>query len=256
MTVVSRYTGGFVELAPCHVEELRTQLRGELVLPGDAHYDKARTVWNAAIDKRPAMIARCADASDVVEAVKFARRQDILVSVRCGGHNIAGKAVAENGLMIDLTPMCDVRVDPENKTAVVGGGAALGDRLRQWNATHSEQTSRARRLIDLADTAKSTLDQADDRLKRTIIDLLDIRVRITGTIPCRTCDGRGLVPASRATQGQGLGRTGQICPTCHRFRRLPKLEIAGAIPDTPSLDNSLKHNNVLPFTLNPAVNRR
>ena len=130
------------------------------------------------------------------------------------------------------------------------------DRLRQWNATHSEQTSRARRLIHLADTAKSTLDQADDRLKRTIIDLLDIRVRITGTIPCRTCDGRGLVPASRATQGQGLGRTGQICPTCHRFRRLPKLEIAGAIPDTPSLDNSLKHNNVLPFTLNPAVNRR
>jgi hypothetical protein len=141
MTVVSRYTGGFVELAPCHVEELRTQLRGELVLPGDAHYDKARTVWNAAIDKRPAMIARCADASDVVEAVKFARRQDILVSVRCGGHNIAGKAVAETGLMIDLTPMCDVRVDPENQTAVVGGGAALGDLDRATQAFGLATTS-------------------------------------------------------------------------------------------------------------------
>ncbi len=141
MTVVSRYIGGVVELAPGHVEELRTQLRGELVLPGDAHYDKARTVWNAAIDKRPAMIARCADASDVVEAVKFARRQDILVSVRCGGHNIAGKAVAENGLMIDLTPMCDVRVDPENKTAVVGGGAALGDLDRATQAFGLATTS-------------------------------------------------------------------------------------------------------------------
>ena len=141
MTVVSRYIGGVVELAPGHVEELRTQLRGELVLPGDAHYDKARTVWNAAIDKRPAMIARCADASDVVEAVKFARRQDILVSVRCGGHNIAGKAVAENGLMIDLTPMCDVRVDPENQTAVVGGGAALGDLDRATQAFGLATTS-------------------------------------------------------------------------------------------------------------------
>ena len=141
MTVVSRYIGGVVELAPGHVEELRTQLRGELVLPGDSHYDKARTVWNAAIDKRPAMIARCADASDVVEAVKFARRQETLVSVRCGGHNIAGKAVAENGLMIDLTPMCDVRVDPENKTAVVGGGAALGDLDRATQAFGLATTS-------------------------------------------------------------------------------------------------------------------
>jgi FAD/FMN-containing dehydrogenase len=134
MTIVSQYTDGVIELAPVHVEELRAQLRGGLVLPGDAGYDKARTVWNAAVDKRPAMIARCADASDVVEAVKFARRHDILTSVRCGGHNIAGKAVADNGLMIDLTPICDVRVDPENKIAVVGGGAALGDLDRATQA--------------------------------------------------------------------------------------------------------------------------
>ena len=127
MTMVSRYTCGTADLAPGHVEELRRRLRGEILLPGDATYDKARTVWNAAIDKRPALIARCADASDVVEAVKFARKWEILTAVRCGGHNIAGKAIAENGLMIDLTPICDVRVDPENKTAVVGGGAALGD---------------------------------------------------------------------------------------------------------------------------------
>jgi hypothetical protein len=133
MTVIARYTGGTGKLASVLVEKFRTQLQGELVLPGDAKYNKARTVWNAAIDKYPAMIARCANASDVVESVKFARRQDILISVRCGGHNVAGKAVAENGLMIDLTPMCHVRVDPENKTAVIGGGATLGalDRATQ-----------------------------------------------------------------------------------------------------------------------------
>ena len=141
MTVVSRYTGGVVEMAPGHIEELRTRLRGEIVLPGDTGYDKARTVWNATIDKRPALIARCADVSDVVETVKFARRRDILVSVRCGGHNIAGKAIAENGLMIDLTPICDVRVDPENKTAVVGGGAALGDLDRATQAFGLATTS-------------------------------------------------------------------------------------------------------------------
>ncbi len=134
MREISRYSGGVIELTPGHIDELRAMLRGELVLPGDTGYDEARTVWNATIDKRPALIARCADASDVVETVKFARRRDFLVSVRCGGHSIAGKAVAENGLMIDLTPICDVRVDPEKKTAIVGGGAALGDLDRATQA--------------------------------------------------------------------------------------------------------------------------
>jgi FAD/FMN-containing dehydrogenase len=102
-------------------------------VPDDPGYDRARTVWNAAIDRRPTIIARCANEEDVVEAVRFARQHEILISVRCGGHNIAGKAVVENGLMIDLTPICEVQVDPENKTAVVGGGAALGalDRATQ-----------------------------------------------------------------------------------------------------------------------------
>jgi FAD/FMN-containing dehydrogenase len=129
MTAITRYTGGISKLAPVLVEKFRTQLRGELILPGNTNYDQARTVWNAAIDKRPAMIARCADASDVIESVKFARRHNILISVRCGGHNIAGKAVAENGLMIDLTPMCDVRVgfraDAGISTGRVIGSVAL-----------------------------------------------------------------------------------------------------------------------------------
>jgi FAD/FMN-containing dehydrogenase len=127
MATISRYTGGVIELTSDRVKDLRARLQGEVLLPDDSDYDTARTVWNAAVDKRPALIARCTDATDVAEAVKFARRHDILVSVRCGGHNIAGKAIAENGLMIDLTPICEVQVEPENKTAVVGGGAALGD---------------------------------------------------------------------------------------------------------------------------------
>jgi hypothetical protein len=111
MATISRYTGGVVELTSDRLEDLRARLQGEVLLPDDADYDTARTVWNAAVDKRPALIARCVDATDVAEAVKFARRHDILVSVRCGGHNIAGKAVAENGLMIDLTPICECKLN-------------------------------------------------------------------------------------------------------------------------------------------------
>ncbi len=145
MATISRYTGGVVELTSDRLEDLRARLQGEVLLPDDADYDTARTVWNAAVDKRPALIARGVDATDVAEAVKFARRHDILVSVRCGGHNIAGKAIAENGLMIDLTPICGVQVEPENKTAVVGGGAALGDLDR---ATQAYSTPCAQAGID------------------------------------------------------------------------------------------------------------
>lgn len=127
MTVVNRYTGGTTELTADQIENFGTCLQGEVLLPDDSGYDRARTVWNAAVDKRPALIVRCNDADDVTAAVRFARQHEILTSIRCGGHNIAGKAVVENGLMIDLTPICSVLVDPVNKTATVGGGAALGD---------------------------------------------------------------------------------------------------------------------------------
>ena len=133
MPAITRYTGGTTDLSAVHIEELGARLGGEVLLPGGPGYDRARTVWNAAIDKRPALIVQCANAADVSEAVRFAREHEILISVRCGGHNIAGKAVVENGLMIDLTPICDVHVDLVNKTASVGGGTALGalDRATQ-----------------------------------------------------------------------------------------------------------------------------
>ncbi|MEU8223470.1 FAD-binding oxidoreductase [Kribbella sp. NPDC048915] len=94
---------------------------------GDAGYDEARTVWNAMIDRRPAVVARCATTEDVVAAVRFGRTQGLEIAVRCGGHNIAGLAVPEDGLMIDLTPMNAVRVDPATRRAWVEGGAMLGE---------------------------------------------------------------------------------------------------------------------------------
>src|ERR687894_2966315 len=109
------------------VEKLRTRFRGLLLRPGEAGYDEARRVWNGAIDRRPALVARCADADDVVEAVRFARGRDLPVSVRGGGHAVAGHAVVEDGLMIDLSLINEVAVDPVAHTATAGGGTLLGD---------------------------------------------------------------------------------------------------------------------------------
>ncbi|WP_338729595.1 FAD-binding oxidoreductase [Haladaptatus sp. DJG-WS-42] len=109
------------------IEALEVGFRGELIQPGDPTYDEAREIWNAAIDKRPGLIARCAGVADVIAAVNFAREQDILVAVKGAGHNIAGNALCDDGLVIDLSGMNAVRIDPEAKTARVEPGATLGD---------------------------------------------------------------------------------------------------------------------------------
>ena len=104
------------------VQDFSATLRGELLQPESAGYEAARMVWNSMVDKRPALIARCVGQSDVMASVAFAREQGLEVSVRGGGHNVSGKAVAENGLMIDLSPMKSVRVDPVAKTARAEAG--------------------------------------------------------------------------------------------------------------------------------------
>jgi FAD/FMN-containing dehydrogenase len=108
------------------VRVLADRLDGQLLLPADDGYDEARTVWNAMIDRRPRLIVRCASVTDVVSAVRFGRAHDLTIGVRCGGHGIAGPAVPEDGLMIDLTPLSAVRVDPVRRRALVQGGALLG----------------------------------------------------------------------------------------------------------------------------------
>jgi FAD/FMN-containing dehydrogenase len=104
------------------VQELRGRFRGALLRPGEEGYDEARRIWNGAIDRRPALVARCAGADDVVEAVRFARERGLLASVRGGGHAVAGHAVCDGGLMIDLSLMKAVRVDPAARVARAAGG--------------------------------------------------------------------------------------------------------------------------------------
>ncbi len=98
----------------------------DILRPGDAAYDQARTVWNAMVDNHPALIVRCRETYDVVSAVAMARREGLEIGVRSGGHSVVGLAVPEGGLMIDLSPMGEVRVDPEQRRAWVQGGALLG----------------------------------------------------------------------------------------------------------------------------------
>jgi FAD/FMN-containing dehydrogenase len=120
-------TSGQLALGEATVRELRDALRGELIAPGDAAYDEARSVWNGMIDRRPALIARCAGTSDVIAAVGFARSEGLTVAVRGGGHNVAGNATCDGGLVIDLSPMKGIRVDAENRTVRAQGGLTWGE---------------------------------------------------------------------------------------------------------------------------------
>jgi FAD/FMN-containing dehydrogenase len=116
------------------VYEFADSLRGPLLRPGENGYDQARRLWNGMIDRHPALIARCAGVADVIAAVRFARTHRLLVSVRGGGHNITGNAVCEGGLMIDLSPMKGVRVDPVARTARAQAGLTWGEYNRETQA--------------------------------------------------------------------------------------------------------------------------
>lgn len=109
------------------VRKFETGLRGELFRPGHPNYDPARRIYNAMIDKHPALIVRCAEVSDVLRALDFARSQDLLVAVRAGGHNVAGKALCDDGLVIDLSAMKGIRVDPAAKTVRAEPGLTWGE---------------------------------------------------------------------------------------------------------------------------------
>ncbi len=108
--------GSQTALAQHEIEAFGESLQGELLQPGAPGYDDARQVWNGMIDRRPALIARCTNAGDVIAAVNFGREQGLLISVRGGGHNVAGTAVCDDGLMIDLAPMKRIEVDPDART--------------------------------------------------------------------------------------------------------------------------------------------
>lgn len=118
---------------------LRANFAGEVISPSDAGYDEARTVFNGMIDRRPAAIARCASVADVVAAVDLARHHGLAVAVRCGGHSVAGLSVCDDGIVIDLSGLKSIQVDPEAKTARAGGGVVWSefDAATQEHALHT-----------------------------------------------------------------------------------------------------------------------
>ncbi len=131
---IATIKGGDRIVAQSRVDRFMAQLRGQLLGPDEEGYDAARKVWNGMVDKRPALIARCTGTVDVVACVNFARQYELLVSVRGGGHNYAGKAVCDGGLMIDLSPMKGIRVDPRRRTARAQPGLKLGEFDRETQA--------------------------------------------------------------------------------------------------------------------------
>jgi FAD/FMN-containing dehydrogenase len=126
LTIASR-NGSTTTLDESTINGFKAGFRGSLIAPEDPQYEAARSIWNAMIERRPALIARCTGTADVIRAVKFAKDHDLRVSVRSGGHNIAGNALCDGGWVIDLSQLKGIRVDPKRKTATAGPGVTLGD---------------------------------------------------------------------------------------------------------------------------------
>src|SRR6185312_4845158 len=127
MTEIQTHTATGKGAALSELAALRIDLHGQACLQGDAGYDEARTIWNAMVDRLPDIVVRCTETSDIVRAVRFANEHELAIAVRGGGHNIAGNAVGDGGLLIDLSPMKSVRVDATVGRAWVAPGATLGD---------------------------------------------------------------------------------------------------------------------------------
>jgi hypothetical protein len=116
------------------IEILRANFGGDLLQPGSDAYEQARKIWNASVDKRPALIARCSGTADVRAAVNFARESGLLTAIRGGGHNVGGRALCDDGIVVDLSQMSAVSVDPGERIVRVQGGATLGDVDRETHA--------------------------------------------------------------------------------------------------------------------------
>jgi hypothetical protein len=159
------------------IDQVRSTFRGELIQPTDAAYDSARKVYNGMIDKRPKLIARCVDVADVMAAVHFGRENELVTAIRGGGHNGAGLGTCDNGLVIDLSRMKGIRVDPKSRTARVGGGCVWGD---VDHATHAFGMAAPCGFISTTGVAGLTLGGGIGYLTRryglTIDNLLSVDV--------------------------------------------------------------------------------
>lgn len=177
------------------LEELAGKIRGEVITPGNENYNDARTIYNAMIDKKPALIVKCSNVADVITCVNYARERDLLTAVRCGGHNGAGLSLVENGLVIDLSEMNGIRVNADAKTVRVEGGCTWGE---VDHATHPFGLAVPSGIISTTGVAGLTLGGGHGYLSRkyglTVDNLLEADVVLA--------DGR-LVTASKE-QNQDL----------------------------------------------------
>jgi FAD binding domain len=148
--------GGTIALSNDILTALHSELHGSLCLPDEAGYDEARTIWNAMIDRRPGAVVRCRAASDVIGAVRLARDNGLLVAARGGGHNIAGNAVCDGGLLIDLSPMRSVHIDSKERIARVEPGVTRG--FEPGKPTQPARLDPKRKGIGLFEKAAERLD--------------------------------------------------------------------------------------------------
>jgi FAD/FMN-containing dehydrogenase len=146
------------------INQLKQKLRGQIIQPGDKDYDDARKVYNAMIDKKPRLIAKCADVADVIACVDFARQNNVLLAVRCGGHNAGGLGIGDDALVIDLAPIKYTRVDPAAGTVTVGGGCTWGD---VDHATHAFGMAVPSGIISTTGVGGLTLGGGIGHLTRT-----------------------------------------------------------------------------------------
>jgi len=230
-------------VAAADTGELRARFRGALLRPGEESYDEARRVWNGAIDRRPALIARCAGADDVVEAVRFARERDLLVSVKGGGHAVAGHAVCDDGVMIDLSLMKAVQVDPAGRTARAAAGVLWGELDR---ATQAAGLATTGGLISHTGIAGLTLGGGLGHLMRrhglTVDNLLSVELV--------TADGTQLlVDAEREPElfwglRGGGGNFGIATAFEYRLHRVGPLALGGPVfwplADAPKVVRTLR----------------
>jgi len=151
-------------LSDTQIQDLRSRQRGPVITPNDASYDEARKIYNGMIDKRPALIAQCRDVADVIQAVNFGREQKLDIAIRSGGHHGAGLSLVENGLVIDLSPMKGIRVDPQAKTVRAQAGCTQGD---VDHATHVFGLATPTGIISTTGIGGLTLGGGTGNLTRT-----------------------------------------------------------------------------------------
>jgi FAD/FMN-containing dehydrogenase len=223
MTILTATTNE--RMAP-HPDDLRATLRGEVVQPGDEQYEEARRVYNAMIDRRPALIARCADANDVIRALAFARAHNLDVAIRSGGHNGAGLGTCDGGMVIDLSPMKAIHVDPEARTARVEGGCTWAD---IDSATHAHGLATPSGILSTTGVGGLTLGGGHGYLSRkyglTVDNLLEAEVVLADGRLVRASDDEN-ADLFWALRGGG-GNFGIV--TAFIFRLHPVTTIVGGV---------------------------